>query len=191
MGECAYRIPNTQSFASKLYQNIVKVQSQDIVSMKSRTHPLQWRFLVLGTGNRWMPPIKCPVLRKRVLVLKTHGTHKDTHYNDVILTTMASQITSLTVVYSTVYSDADQRKYQSSASLAFVWEIYRHRWIPRTKGQLRVKCFHLMTSSWPGSFTCFMCWIVYEVFLKICLNVKSNLNVKGNRNCTNVPMTMK
>ena len=70
------------------------------------------------------------------------------HYIDVIMTTMASQITSLTVVYSTVYSDADQRKHQSSTSLAFVWEIHRDRWIPRTKGQLRGKCFHLMTSSW-------------------------------------------
>ena len=64
------------------------------------------------------------------------------------MTTMASQITSLTVVYSTVYSDADQRNHQSSASLAFVWGIHRDRWIPRTKGQLRGKCFHLMTSSW-------------------------------------------
>ena len=36
------------------------------------------------------------------------------------MTTVASQITSLTVVYSIVYSDADQRKYQSSASLAIV-----------------------------------------------------------------------
>ena len=33
---------------------------------------------------------------------------------------IASQITSLTIVYSTVYSDADQRKHQISASLAFV-----------------------------------------------------------------------
>ena len=48
------------------------------------------------------------------------------HYNDVIIGTIASQITSLTIVYSTVYSDADQRKYQSSASLAFVRGI--HRW---------------------------------------------------------------
>ena len=39
---------------------------------------------------------------------------------------MASQITSLTIVYSTVYSGADQRKRQSSASLAFVWGI--HQW---------------------------------------------------------------
>ena len=42
-----------------------------------------------------------------------------------MMTTMASQITSLTVVYSTVYSDADQRKHQSSASLALVWGIHR------------------------------------------------------------------
>ena len=69
------------------------------------------------------------------------------HYIDVIMTTIASQITSLTVVNSTVYSDADERKHQSSASLAFVWGIHRDRWISRTKGQLRGKCFHLMTSS--------------------------------------------
>ena len=57
------------------------------------------------------------------------------HYDDVIMTTLASQITSLTVVYSTVYSGADQSKHQSSASLAFVRGIHRDRWIPRTKGQ--------------------------------------------------------
>ena len=57
------------------------------------------------------------------------------HYIDVIMTTIASQITSLAVVYSIVYSDVDQRKHQSSASLAFVRGIHRDRWIPRTKGQ--------------------------------------------------------
>ena len=47
---------------------------------------------------------------------------------------VASQITSLTIVYSTVYSDTDQRKHQSSASLAFVRGIHRgpvnspHKW---------------------------------------------------------------
>ena len=50
------------------------------------------------------------------------------------MSAMASQITSLTIVYSTVYSDPDQRKHQSSASLAFVWGIHRgpvnfpHKW---------------------------------------------------------------
>ena len=56
-------------------------------------------------------------------------------YGDVITGTIASQITSLTIVYSAVYSGADQRKHQSSASLAFVRGIHRDRWIPRTKGQ--------------------------------------------------------
>ena len=41
------------------------------------------------------------------------------NYSDVIMGMIASQITSLTIVYSTVYSDADQRKHQRSASLAF------------------------------------------------------------------------
>ena len=48
------------------------------------------------------------------------------HYSDVIMGAMASQITSLTIVYSTVYSGADQRKHQNSASLAYVRGI--HRW---------------------------------------------------------------
>ena len=47
---------------------------------------------------------------------------------------IASQITSLTIVFSAVYSGADQRKHQSSASLAFVWGFDRglvnspHKW---------------------------------------------------------------
>ena len=49
------------------------------------------------------------------------------HYDDVIMSAMASQITSLTIVYSTVYSGTDQRKLQSSASLASVRRI--HRWL--------------------------------------------------------------
>ena len=56
------------------------------------------------------------------------------HYDDVMMTMLVSQITSLTVVYSIVYSGVNQRKHQSSASLAFVREIHRgpvnfpHKW---------------------------------------------------------------
>ena len=56
------------------------------------------------------------------------------HYYDVIMGAIASQITSLTIVFSTVYSDADQRKHQRSASLAFLRGIHRgplnspHKW---------------------------------------------------------------
>ena len=58
------------------------------------------------------------------------------HCNDVIMGVMASQLTSLTIVYSAVGSDADQRKHQSSASLAFLRGIHPgDRWNPRTNGQ--------------------------------------------------------
>ena len=57
-----------------------------------------------------------------------------THYCDVIMGAIASHITNLTIVNSIVYSDADQRKHQSSASLAFVRGIHwgpvssPHKW---------------------------------------------------------------
>ena len=56
------------------------------------------------------------------------------HYGDVIMGQIASQITGLTIINSTVYSDADQRKHQRAASLAFVRGIHRgpvnfpHKW---------------------------------------------------------------
>ena len=46
------------------------------------------------------------------------------HCDNVIMGKMAYQITSLTSVYSSVYSGANQIKHQSSASLAFVKGIY-------------------------------------------------------------------
>ena len=62
-------------------------------------------------------------------MLPTHDSIREDvwiHDNDVIMSVMASQITSLMIDYSTVYTGADQRKHQSSASLAFVRGI--HRW---------------------------------------------------------------
>ena len=56
------------------------------------------------------------------------------HYGDVMMTRMASWITSLTIVYSIVYSGVDQRKLQSSTSLAFV------RWIHRRPVNSPHKC---------------------------------------------------
>ena len=65
---------------------------------------------------------------------KTEIWKRIMHYCDVIMGAVASQITSLMIVYSTVYSDADQSKHQSPASLAFVRGIHRgpvnspHKW---------------------------------------------------------------
>ena len=58
--------------------------------------------------------------------IQNAGDDKVGHYYDVIVSAMASQINSLTIVYSTAYSGAEQRKHQSSASLVVVRGI--HRW---------------------------------------------------------------
>ena len=68
------------------------------------------------------------------MMLSSNGNFSRIHYGDVIMGAIASQITSLTIVYWTFYSDADERKHQSSASLAFVRGIHRgpvnspHKW---------------------------------------------------------------
>ena len=72
----------------------------------------------------------CPELSILWLLMtwewKMPGTNYHGHYNDVIMNAMVSQITGISIVYSTVCSGADQRKHQCSASLAFVRWI--HRW---------------------------------------------------------------
>ena len=73
------------------------------------------------------------------------------HYNDTIMGAMPSQMTNLTIVYSTVYSDADQRKHQSAASLAFVRGIHRGLVNSQHKWPVTWKCLHLMTSSCTNS----------------------------------------
>ena len=77
-----------------------------------------------------------------------------THYRDVMISAMASQITGVSIVRSAVCSGADQGKHQSSASLALVRGIHRcegngtgDRWIPLTKGQQRVSIW--WRHGWP------------------------------------------
>ena len=77
---------------------------------------IMWRWFLMITSSTWQWSIATDGVA-------APGKY---HYNDVIMSAMASQITSLTIVYSSVYSGADQRKHQSSASLAFVRGI--HRW---------------------------------------------------------------
>ena len=81
-----------------------------------------------------------------------------THCNDVIMNAMASRITSLTIVYSSVDPGADQRKHQSSVPLAFVSEI--HRWPMNSphKGPVTRKIFpfddvimHVIQRYFPGA----------------------------------------
>ena len=80
-------------------------------------------------------------------------THCFLHYGDVIMGAIASQITSLTIVCSTVYSDADQRKHQSSASLVFIRGIHRgpvnspHKW-PVTRKMCPFDDVIMLTQNW-------------------------------------------
>ena len=79
------------------------------------------------------------------------------HYRDVIMGAMGSQITSLTTVYSTVYSGADQRKHQSSASLACVRGIHRsHKWPVTRKMFLFVWRHYGVTLNESNNIFCFL-----------------------------------
>ena len=71
----------------------------------------------------------------------TFGLSPKNYYDDVMISAMASQIISFAIVYPSVYSGADQRKHQSSASLAFVRGI--HRWPVNSphKGPVTQKMF--------------------------------------------------
>ena len=68
------------------------------------------KMAAIFTENQWTP---CHIVAT-------------SHYSDVIMSTITSQITGLSIVYSTICSGPDQRKHQSSASLAFVGGF--HRW---------------------------------------------------------------
>ena len=78
------------------------------------------------------------------------------HCYDVMIGAMASQINSLTIVYLSVHSGADQRKHQSSASLAFVWGIHRrpvnspHKW-PMTQKMFPFDDVIMSLSPYPSS----------------------------------------
>ena len=69
------------------------------------------------------------------------------HYSDVIMDTMASHITSLTIIYLTVIDAEIKKNIKAPRHWPLCGEFTGGRWIPRTNGQLRGKCFHLMTSS--------------------------------------------
>ena len=82
-----------------------------------------------------------PLKTCSLLLTLTDHQFPQSHYSDIIMDTMASQVTSLTGVYSSVYSGADQRKHQSSASLAFVRIIPRWPVNSPHKGPVTRKMF--------------------------------------------------
>ena len=72
------------------------------------------------TANTHNKPVRDDALAVYITEVISWGQIWRGNYSDVIMGAMVSQITSFTIVHSTVHLGADQRKYQSSASLAFV-----------------------------------------------------------------------
>ena len=102
-----------------------KSQQQQTLSYRSKEYTSRHLFYVECS---WYMCFKIATVPQGI------SLHEHDYYNDVIMGAIASQVTCLTIVFSTVYVDTDQRKHQSSASLAFVWGIHRgpvnslHKW---------------------------------------------------------------
>ena len=96
---------------------------QTMCFLKSTT----WTALydIRSIGHMFMHVCVVVCMRAYVCMCERIYAFSCLHYSDVIMGAMASQITSLTIVYSTVYSSADNRKHQNSALMAFVWGIHR------------------------------------------------------------------
>ena len=114
-------------------------------------HKGQWRgalifSLICVWINDWVNNGEAGDLRRHrahydVTVMHQRALCWLCHYSDVIFDAMASQITGVSIAKSTVCLGADQRKHQSSVSLAFVMGI--HRWLVNSphKGPVTRKMF--------------------------------------------------
>ena len=102
----------------------------------------------------WEPPtVNLLILAKRASNAERCPCHDAiTHYNDVIMSVMTSQITSLAIVYLIIYSRRRSNKTSKSASLAFVRGIHRGPVNSPHKRQVTRKMFPfddvIMVSTW-------------------------------------------
>ena len=112
----SYRISSIKLMAVEIYNILSGMGPEYLSTLFSKSNvPYQ-----LGYGNKLIQP------------LKRRSTFP---YSDVIMSTTEFQITSLTIVYSTVHSGADQRKHQAPSHWPLWEEFTSDWWIPGTKGQ--------------------------------------------------------
>ena len=132
-----YNVSDITAYTNKLCMLFSQLIHWSIFHFYHKWKLTHWRLVIQPFNIRLtmvcLYCVSCVAFITRTTALHLH--HKPSmHYSDIIMTAMVSQITSLTIVYSTVYSGADKRKYQSSASLAFVPGIQRwpvnssHKW---------------------------------------------------------------
>ena len=110
-----------------------------LVGFPTLKYPSPTQCICSKTWGKWLNFSTNFLKRRKLISIEyavisavMHRYYENIHYSDVIMGSIASQITSLNPFWG-----ADQRKHQSSASLAFVRGIHRwaDRWIPRTNGQ--------------------------------------------------------
>ena len=111
-------------------KSLLGVTRRDVIASYAGETFVWHHMIYAHKGSRTSFPLTCiqwwPLLHKSTHQLsKMSWDHSSYHCNDVIMSMMASQITSPTIAYITVYSGPDQGKHQSSASLAIVRGIFR------------------------------------------------------------------
>ena len=99
-----------------------------------------WHQLILPISfrNTSFAPEQCynwPSISEATLKNMSNRAQEPTHYSDVIMGAMASKITSLTIVYWTVYSGADKKNIKAPRHWPLCGEFTGDRWIPHINGQ--------------------------------------------------------
>ena len=132
---------------------LIKIQDFSFTKLYLKILSAKWRPFCLTDIRKFAG--SCPNILGRIPILQSFFETQTwfqmrydmsyvrlvSHYSEVIMSEMASQITGVSIVYSTVCSGTDQRKPQSSTSLAFVRGI--HGWPANSlhKGPVMRKMF--------------------------------------------------
>ena len=116
-----------QTYFCAAQLELIVIQEVAYAAPASLNHEWHAKYLCLVKNEKWAWHLSH----------NRNEKHKS-HYNDAIRSAMASQITSLAIIYSTVCSAVYQRKHQRSASLAFVRGI--HWWPVNSLHKWSVTC---------------------------------------------------
>ena len=113
-----------------IYTYVIQMKNNGSDTCKRRLIWTWWHVFISIHAVCWRAIFKQPTMacndRMTIRYTVQGNYHICNYYSDVIIGAMVYQINSLAIVYSSVYSGADQRKRQGSASMAFVRGI--HRW---------------------------------------------------------------
>ena len=96
-----------------------------------------WKFTWWGPLDSWQNCLLWALFAFSIIswYCKNASNWNPFHNVDVIMSTVAAQITSRTIVYSTVYSGADQGNIKALRHWPLCGEFTGDRWIPLTNGQ--------------------------------------------------------